>query len=595
MSKDAAAHARTVADSAYLPGLDGLRALSVLAVVAFHAGLIDGGWIGVDVFFGISGFLITGLLVAERARTGKISLGAFWARRFRRLVPALIVLLALVAALAWGDQVDVQARNVWGALTYTTNWVHVVGGASYWDAFAPPDPLRHLWSLAIEEQFYIVWPVVAWVVLRRHSAERLGRVALALAALSAAIQMGGIGIGFSIDRVYQGTDTRAVAFLLGAAVATRGWPPRAVRHRAVGRAIAIVGYIGFVSASMWLPGDRRWVFAGPLIGVSLIGVGLVLHAATSADRVLNSRLLRSLGKWSYGIYLFHWPLVVCDVADDWSPATRFMIVTAVSVVLAAASYHFVEMPIRQSRWHRSALVPMAVVSVAVVIGALAITESASPAIDTSVTLAPASETTTRQRVMVFGDSVPAVAADELRTEAEAMGIDIDVYADPGCVPSEEVDDQYGKAECVDFLREARTRAADLDIDTVVVWWGGTGSEFYWRGIDHHFCDDESRPVARERIRHLVGYFTGVANVVLVAPVPRTDIGADDAAGTRCEIEAYEDVGQELAIPVVRLSEQVCPDYPDDCERIRRYDGLHYDGESARMVARIILQAVPGRP
>ncbi len=592
---DAAETTRTVSGPTHLPGLDGLRALSVLVVVAFHSGLIDGGWIGVDVFFAISGFLITGLLVAERESSGTVSLTAFWARRFRRLVPALIVLLALVAVLAWIDQVDVQARNVWGALTYTTNWVHIASGSSYWDTFAAPDPLRHLWSLAIEEQFYLVWPIVAWLVLRRHSADRLGRIALALAALSASAQVIGIGIGHSIDRVYQGTDTRAVAFLLGAAVATRGWPPPSVRRRVVARWVAVAGYAGFAAASLWLPGDRRWVFAGPLIGMSLIGVGLVLHAATTSDRVLNSRVLRTIGRWSYGIYLFHWPLVVSDIADEWSAGTRFVVVTVMSVALAAASYDLVEMPIRQRKWPRRALAPMAAVSLAVVIGALVTTESASPAIDASVTLAPKLEPSTRARVMVFGDSVPAVAADELGTEAEAMGIDVDVYADPGCVPSEDLRDQYGKAECVEFLRGARTRALSLDIDTVVVWWGGTGSEFFWRGVDLHFCAAESRPVVRERIRRLVEYFSGVADVVLVEPVPRTDIGPDEAAGTRCEIEAYEDIGRELAIDVVRLSDWVCPKYPDDCDRIRRYDGLHYDGESARMVARIILQAVPGRP
>ena len=128
----------------YLPGLDGLRALSVLVVVAFHSGVIEGGWIGVDVFFGISGFLITGLMVAEHERNGSVALGAFWMRRLRRLVPALIVLLGLVAVLVQINQLDVTARNIWGALTYSTNWVHIFGGTSYWDQFATPDPLRHL-------------------------------------------------------------------------------------------------------------------------------------------------------------------------------------------------------------------------------------------------------------------------------------------------------------------------------------------------------------------------------------------------------------------------------------------------------------------
>ncbi|MEY3069894.1 MAG: hypothetical protein RL473_1, partial [Actinomycetota bacterium] len=168
----------------YLPGLDGLRALSVLVVVAFHSGVIDGGWIGVDVFFGISGFLITGLMVAEHERTGAVALGAFWMRRIRRLVPALVVLLGLIALLVQFNQVEVTARNIWGALTYSTNWVHIFGGTSYWDQFATPDPLRHLWSLAIEEQFYVIWPIVAWYVLKRRSPTTLGKVAVFGAGIS---------------------------------------------------------------------------------------------------------------------------------------------------------------------------------------------------------------------------------------------------------------------------------------------------------------------------------------------------------------------------------------------------------------------------
>ncbi len=595
MSMEDATPTRSVVGSPHLPGLDGLRALSVLAVVAFHSGLIDGGWVGVDVFFAISGFLITGLIVAERERTGTVDLTAFWRRRFRRLVPALLVLLGLVALLALIDQVDVEARNVWGALTYTTNWVHIVGGASYWDAFAAPDPLRHLWSLAIEEQFYVVWPVVAWFALRHRSARVLSRVALVLAGMSAAVQMIGTASGLSIDRVYQGTDTRAVAFLLGAALACRGWPPPVVRTRTLVRLLPVVGYCGFVAASLWLPGDRRWVFGGPLIGMSVVGVALVVHSATKSDRLLDSRILRAVGRWSYGIYLFHWPLVVCDVGEEWSAIVRFIVVSVISVALAAISYRFVEMPIRRGGVSRRALVPAAIVSTSIVVGALATTESAAPAIDTSVTLAPSSEPITRPRVMVFGDSVPAVAADEIGVVAESMGIDVDVYADPGCVPSEDLRDQYGKSECLTFLREVRARAERLDIDTVVVWWGGTGSWFSWQGIEQRFCAPESQSAVRERIENLIGYFIGVADVVLVAPVPRTDLGPDGAAGTRCDEEAHDTIGRERGIAVVKLSEWVCPEYPDDCERIVRYDGLHYDGESAREVARIILQAVPGHP
>jgi hypothetical protein len=160
------------------------------------------------------------------------------------------------------------------------------------------------------------------------------------------------------------------------------------------------------------------------------------------------------------------------------------------------------------------------------------------------------------------------------------------------VPSEDKKDQYGKPECVTFLQGTRVRAQELDIDTAIIWWGGTGTGFVEHGRLYFFCDSDAQQLARDRIRRLVAYFNGVAtNIILVAPVPRLDKSAEDAAGTECEIVAYDDVGVELGIKVVHLRDDVCPSYPNDCERIFRYDGLHYNGEPATQVAKIILGAL----
>lgn len=580
----------------YLPGLDGLRALSVLVVVAFHCGVIDGGWIGVDVFFGISGFLITGLMVAEHERNGHIALRSFWMRRIRRLVPALIVLLGLVAILVQLNQVEVTARNIWGALTYSTNWVHVFGGTSYWDHFATPDPLRHLWSLAIEEQFYVVWPIAAWYVLKRRSPTTLGKVALIGAAFSALIQVVGIHAGLSVDRVYQGTDTRAVAFLIGAAIATRGWPPKKLSLPSW--LLPAFSLAVLVPAAIWLPGDRDWVFSGPLIVISLAGIAAVVYSTTQENRLLSSSALRLVGRWSYGIYLFHWPLVVSHKFDDLNCVARFIVVTTLSIVLAGLSYRFIESPIRNRRLPRLGLLPVSLVAIAIVVVSLIISTPTAPALDVEVTLAPRPTTVDSldsdvpQRVMVFGDSVPAVAADELQAEANSLGIEIEVRADPGCVPSEDKKDQYGKPECVTFLQGTRARAQELDIDTAIIWWGGTGIGFVEHGTPHYFCEAEAQQLTRDRIRRLVAYFDGVAsNIILVAPVPRLDQTAKDVEGTECEIKAYDDVGLEFGINVVHLRDEVCPSYPDDCDRIFRYDGLHYNGKPASQVAKIVLSAL----
>jgi peptidoglycan/LPS O-acetylase OafA/YrhL len=511
-------------------------------------------------------------------------------------VPALIVLLGLVAILVQLNQVEVTARNIWGALTYSTNWVHIFGGTSYWDNFATPDPLRHLWSLAIEEQFYVVWPIVAWYVLKRRSPLTLGKVALFGAGISAIIQVVGIQAGLSIDRVYQGTDTRAVAFLIGAAIATRGWPPKKLSLPSW--LLPAFSLVVLVPAAIWLPGDRDWVFSGPLIVISFAGIAAVVYSTTQTNRLLSSLALRLIGRWSYGIYLFHWPLVVSHKFDDLHSGVRFVVVTALSIALAGLSYRFIESPIRNRRLPRLSMLPVAAIAVAIVVVSLVVSTPTAPALNVEVTLAPRPTTVESvpielpQRVMVFGDSVPAVAADELQTEAQSLGIEIEVRADPGCVPSEDKKDQYGKPECVTFLQGTRARAQELDIDTAIIWWGGTGAGFVEHGTPYYFCEASAQKLTRDRIRRLVAYFDGVAsNIILVAPVPRLDQTAKDVEGTECEIVAYDDVGAELGIKVVRLRDDVCPSYPDDCDRIFRYDGLHYNGEPATQVAKIVLSAL----
>ena len=353
-----------------------------------------------------------------------------------------------------------------------------------------------------------------------------------------------------------------------------------------------------VPAAIWLPGDRDWVFSGPLIVISFAGIAAVVYSTTQENRFLSSSTLRLIGRWSYGIYLFHWPLVVSHKFDDLNSVVRFVVVTALSIVLAGLSYRIVESPIRNRQLPRIGLLPISVAAVAIVVVSLVVSTPTAPALDVEVTLAPrpigSDSVPSNQplRVMVFGDSVPAVAADELQAEAENLGIEIEVRADPGCVPSEDKKDQYGKPECVTFLQGTRARAQELNIDTAIIWWGGTGAEFFEQGVMYDFCAVNAQQIARNRIRRLVAYFDGVTtDIILVAPVPRLDQTAKEVEGTECEIVTFSDVAAELGIKVIHLRDDVCPSYPDDYERIFRYDGLHYDGEPAAQVAKIVLSTL----
>jgi len=374
-------------DQRYLPGLDGLRAIAVAVVVAYHLGYgwAQGGLLGVGVFFTLSGYLITDILVGQWASRGRIKLGDFWLRRARRLLPALFVMLAAVTV--W---VTLSARtflpgfrgDVAASVFYVNNWWYIGQHASYYARFAPPTPLDHLWSLAVEEQFYLVWPwvVLLLVFLFGHRALRsrkapagqagasylsrgarwcLAGTTLALAAVSAVLMARLFQPGYDPTRIYEGTDTRAFGLLIGAALAmvypTRGVTPGAGRPvpAAARWTLDVVGLAGLavILLLVWRTNQYAdFMFRGGLELLSVATAAVVAAAVTPGSligRALGMGPLRWTGVRSYGIYLWHYPLIVLTVAagSAASPA-RAVAVVAGTVAVAAASWTFIEEPIR---------------------------------------------------------------------------------------------------------------------------------------------------------------------------------------------------------------------------------------------------------
>jgi peptidoglycan/LPS O-acetylase OafA/YrhL len=374
----------------HLAALDGLRGVAILGVLLFHTGQLPGGFLGVDLFFALSGYLITDLLLREVATTGTVSLVAFWGRRIRRLLPALAVVLAVVTLTVWAAGSPDLVRTTlsdgpWVQLNLA-NWHLLAESASYWDRFGQARVFEHLWSIAVEEQFYLVWPVVVLLLARwGRRVERLVAVAAALASVASLVLMVTLVDPADPTRVYTGTDTRAFSLLLGALVATR--PVRDAVAWAVGRwaGAALVSLAAGIGAAWFLVSgvDSPWLFTGGLFGHSLAAavlVGLCAHAPQApVARALARKPLRWLGSISYSLYLWHWPVLV--LLSWWLPEAgweiRAVLACGASIGLAAMSKYLLEDPVRfRAGWARGR---RGLLAYATVMAALAVLWWAVPA------------------------------------------------------------------------------------------------------------------------------------------------------------------------------------------------------------------------
>ncbi|MBD8023772.1 acetyltransferase [Microbacterium sp. Sa1CUA4] len=383
-------------------GLDGLRAVAVALVLVYHLfppALLPGGFVGVDVFFVISGFLITSLLLREHESTGRIRLGAFWVRRARRLLPAMALVVTVCSSIAWligGDVLLRLGEQVFGAATFSYNWVSISGDVGYFGS-AAPELFRNFWSLAVEEQFYVLWPLVLPLFLLLPRGAARAAAAVALAAASAAWMAGLVSAGGDVTRAYFGTDTHSFGILLGVALAflldgllrparqevaaapipsvtpPPGWTivlPASLRAAPPTRpawidskaARTVTGWLGIVSLAgiavcASLPaGDDAATFPGALLAASVFTALAIVAGVWPGSwfgPALDVRPLKWVGDRSYGIYLWHWPLLVLATAAlpaSGITTTQLWIglgVLAVTLVAAEASFRFVETPVRR--------------------------------------------------------------------------------------------------------------------------------------------------------------------------------------------------------------------------------------------------------
>lgn len=346
--------------TSYVPAIDGLRTVAVLGVLIYHLNpaWLPGGYLGVGMFFTLSGYLITANLMRSYRRGKGLGLPTFWLRRFRRLVPAVALMLVTVLLLTiFFDlpKLGENARFSLSSLFYVNNWHVIAEGQSYFDRFAGHAPLDHMWSLSVEEQFYLFWPLVLFVLLKLTGGKRAPLVVstLVLAAVSFGWMAFLFNTGSDATRVYEGTDTRAGGILLGAALAialtnAQGYriPPRLLTIPA-----ALLGVLGIAALFWLLPDYSPHLYNWGLLALSAASVAVItaaLDKRTLTSKFFGLTPLRWIGERSYGIYLWHLPAIVFIPQWENLPWAHPALVTVVAVALAHISWTLVEDPVRRN-------------------------------------------------------------------------------------------------------------------------------------------------------------------------------------------------------------------------------------------------------
>lgn len=481
----------------YVPALDGLRGLAVVAVLCFHGGFAwaGGGYLGVSAFFTLSGYLITSLLVAEHAARGGIRLGDFWARRVRRLLPAALATLAAVALYGWAFAPDLQRVNLrgdlLGALFYVANWRFLIRGESYAEIQSEPGLVTHFWSLGIEEQVYVLWPLLAVAALAW--AGRKGLLGVAAAVTAGAVVCSIVlwdVVGTSTDAVYYGTETRVAEVMVGAMLALlvpmSGDP---LRGRGAGRRLAPFGAVALVAVLvLWTRTDQpdAWQYRGGF-ALHAVLVAVVIAGAVRPGPLataLGWRPLRAVGLVSYGLYLYHWPvfLIVDEDRLDVGRGPLFAVRVLVTVAVAVASYFLLEQPVRRGRVLAGRRIwPAALAGMAVVAVLIVATNRSEPAVafgdvdpsqgEITVVTAPSAEPSSEapEAIMTIGDSGMYDATPGLRASFLAAGTRTSVEtAFPGIGLTNDARDW--RTEWSEAVREH-------DPDLVLVMLGGFDLEF----------------------------------------------------------------------------------------------------------------------
>lgn len=621
-----------------IPALDGIRALAVAGVVTYHVGAdwLPGGFLGVDLFFVLSGFLITGILLDQTAHTGHIDFAEFFTRRARRLLPALY--LMLIAICAWAffiadpDVIGDLRGAALAALFYVANWFFILTGQSYFDAMQGPSPVEHTWSLAIEEQFYLLWPLLLLLLVRKVGPRVMAVLMVVAIAASAAL------MAFTYDAgdpsvAYFGTFTRIHELLIGSLVA---WlVHRGLRMPDDARQTGWLALVGIVAMMGTIADDNDFYYRGGSVLFSLAVAWLLLAMTGDTTprgtaRVFSIRPLAWIGLISYGIYLWHWPLILWLTPER----TRLegvalaAVQIAATVAIAAVSHYAIERPIRRGTIRGFTLSPRRVaviVPVAMLVMAGLIVGSTARAGDarTSQPVVPSallgSTTPGAPVVMITGDSVPLKLMKVIAAQAEKRGWAVAPLAFGGCSLTGQFQVNADgepftwSQTCAEGYAGVQAETVATFAPEVVLWYSNRerqgvvvdGAVLAAGTPEHTAAIDAGLAAAYERS------VSGGARLVIVVPTPKGPASKGDCApggapSPECAADdeyyasfdrlaaAYERLAAAHPdqVSVVRLDDLLCPG-GRDCPPVERGgefvrpDGIHFGTEGAEWIVPII--------
>ncbi len=600
--------------SQYNPGLDGIRALAVLGVIAYHlnVGWASGGLLGVGVFFVLSGYLITDLLVAEYRRRSTarqspgIDLGRFWLRRARRLLPALFVMLFVVvvwATLFGRSQLGNVQSDLFPSIFYFSNWWFIFHHVSYFAQYGPPSPLGHLWSLAVEEQFYLFWPLILLAALRWIRDRRIILIGIVVFAVASAIEMALLYSPVADPtRVYDGTDTRAFALLIGAALAFV-WP-RDRTFFSIGegarRILEGVGALSVVGIFALYGLTREFdpfIYQGGMVLLSVFTallIAICVHPGPRISSWLGVEPLRWVGERSYGMYLWQFPVIIFTTPQN-APANylRSLVQIVAIFVISALSWRFIEQPVRHGAlapvWQRVSqrdwssvrfgprqLVVTGGVAVGLVIAVLGLSGIVSgpppPSAEVRSILPPVHHdppTTTTPPGPVVPGSTTTTTAPPAGQGVTAIGDSIMVDVQPylqQMLPGIVIDGQVGQQ-----LYEVQDQVAQLKSA------GDIGNRLVLElGTNGYFSSDQ--------LVNLLNSFGPMQRIVLV--------------NTRVDRPWQQAVNQSIATVAQSYPNATMVDWYDASGNNPQYfepDGIHLDPQGAQAFASLVVKALTPPP